>query len=210
MDKLIAKHLLDIEAVFLSPKQPFTWASGIKSPIYCDNRLTLSNVKVRNDIESGLASLIKEKYPQCTNVVGTATAGIAHAAIVAHLLELPNSYVRSSNKEHGRQNLIEGRILKTDKVVIIEDLISTGGSVIKVAQTLQSMGIEVLGVVSIFSYQLQKGYDNFNDANIKYYSLSNIDVLTTVAVENNFISSEEKSQILAFIKKPNDESWIDL
>lgn len=208
MNKIIAKHLLDIEAVFLNVKEPFTWASGIKSPIYCDNRLTLSTVEVRNDVENELANLIKEKYPECTNVVGTATAGIAHAAIVAHILNLPNSYVRSSNKEHGRQNQIEGKILKTDKVVIVEDLISTGGSVIKVAKTLQDMGIEVLGVVSIFTYQLQKGYDNFNQANIEYSSLTNIDVLVDVAVENNYISAKEKEQVLQFIKDPNDISWL--
>lgn len=204
----IAKHLLDIEAVFLNVKNPFTWASGIKSPIYCDNRLTLSNVDVRNDIENELAELIKTQYPQCTNVVGTATAGIAHAAIVAHILNLPTSYVRSSSKEHGRQNQIEGKILTTDKVVIVEDLISTGGSVIKVAKLLEEMGIEVLGVVSIFTYQLQKGIDNFKNANIKYNTLTNIDTLVEVAVENGYINSEEKKQILQFIKNPSDEAWI--
>ncbi len=209
MNRVIAKHLLDIEAVFLNVKSPFTWASGIKSPIYCDNRLTLSNVTVRNDIEASMANLIKEKYPTCTNVVGTATAGIAHAAIVSHLLALPNAYVRSSNKEHGRQNQVEGKILKTDKVVIIEDLISTGGSVIKVANLLCEMGIEVLGVVSIFSYELKKGQDNFKKANIEYTPLTNIDVLVDVAVENDYISAKEKTQVLKFIKDPSDESWIN-
>ncbi len=208
MSKVIAKHLLDIEAVFLSVKEPFTWASGIKSPIYCDNRLTLSTVEVRNDIENGLANLIKEKYPECTNVVGTATAGIAHAAIVAHLLGLPNSYVRSSNKEHGRQNQIEGKILKTDKVVIVEDLISTGGSVIKVAKILEEMGIEVLGVISIFTYQLKKGTNNFKEANIEYSALTNIDTLVDVAVENNYINAKEKDQVLKFIQDPSDEGWL--
>ncbi len=208
MNKIIAKHLLDIEAVFLNVTSPFTWASGIKSPIYCDNRLTLSTVEVRNDVENSLANLIKEQYPDCTNVVGTATAGIAHAAIVAHILNLPTSYVRSSSKEHGRQNQIEGKILSDDKVVIVEDLISTGGSVIKVAKTLQEMGIEVLGVVSIFTYQLQKGIDNFKNANIEYSSLTNIDELVDVAVENNYISAKEKEQVLQFIKDPSDESWL--
>lgn len=204
MNKTIAKHLLDIEAVFLNVKEPFTWASGIKSPIYCDNRLTLSDVKVRTDVENELASTIKKYYPQCTNVVGTATAGIAHAAIVAHILNLPTSYVRSSNKEHGRQNLIEGKINPTDKVVIIEDLISTGGSVIKVAQTLQEMGVEVLGVVSIFSYQLAKGYENFKNANIEYKSLTNIIELVEVAN----LEKKDQEKVLKFIENPNDDAWM--
>lgn len=205
MSKIIAKHLLEIEAVFLRVNDPFTWASGIKSPIYCDNRLTLSDVKVRNDVENELANTIKEHYPECTNVVGTATAGIAHAAIVAHLLNLPTSYVRSSNKDHGRQNLIEGKIKTTDKVVIVEDLISTGGSVIKVAQTLQEMGIEVLGVVSIFSYQLTKGYDNFKNANLEYHSLTNITELVEVAT----LEENDKAKVLKFVKNPSDSSWMD-
>ncbi|MFV0499438.1 MAG: orotate phosphoribosyltransferase [Bacilli bacterium] len=209
MSKVIAKQLLDIEAVFLNVKSPFTWASGIKSPIYCDNRLILSEVEVRNSVENELAKLIKEMYPDCTNVVGTATAGIAHAAIVAHLLNLPNSYVRNSNKEHGRQNQIEGKIIQSDKVVIVEDLISTGGSVIKVANTLKKLGVEVLGVVSIFSYQLEKGLDNFAKENLNYLSLTNINELVDVAVDNNYISAKEKTKILQFIKNPSDDSWIN-
>ncbi len=210
MSKKVAKHLLDIQAVFLSPKKPFTWASGIKSPIYCDNRLVLSNVEARNDIEAEMANVIKEKYPTCTNVVGTATAGIAHAAIVAHILNLPSSYVRSKSKEHGRQNAIEGRILDTDKVVIVEDLISTGGSVIKVAKTLQEMGVEVLGVISIFTYQLKKGYDNFSDAGVKYTPLTDINTLVDVAVENKYIDEKSKKQVLKFIEDPNNDSWISI
>ncbi len=210
MNKEVAKHLLDIEAVFLSPSKPFTWASGIKSPIYCDNRLVLSHVEARNYIESALAEKIKEQYPECTCIVGTATAGIAHAAIVAHTLELPNAYVRSSNKEHGRQNQVEGRINKSDKVVVIEDLISTGGSVIKVVDVIHELGAEVLAVISIFSYDLQKGKDNFKNANCKYQSLTNISELVDVAVEHSYINNSEKQQVLKFIEAPNSEDWMNL
>lgn len=210
MNKEVAKHLLDIEAVFLSPSKPFTWASGIKSPIYCDNRLVLSHVEARNYIESALAEKIKEQYPECTCIVGTATAGIAHAAIVAHTLELPNAYVRSSNKEHGRQNQVEGRINKSDKVVVIEDLISTGGSVIKVVDVIRELGAEVLAVISIFSYDLQKGKDNFKNANCKYQSLTNISELVDVAVEHSYINNSEKQQVLKFIEAPNSEDWMNL
>lgn len=208
MEKQIAKHLLDIEAVFLNVEQPFTWASGIKSPIYCDNRLVLSNVEARNDVEIGLARLIRETYPEVDVIVGTATAGIAHAAIVAHLLNKPNAYVRSSSKGHGRQNQIEGKIEAKQKVVVVEDLISTGQSVIEVVKVLQENDIEVLGVVSIFTYQMQKGFDNFKEANMIYHSLTNLNTLLDVAVSFSYISKEEQQQILKFIKDPNDESWM--
>lgn len=208
MEKQIAKHLLDIEAVFLNVEQPFTWASGIKSPIYCDNRLVLSNVEARNDVEIVLARLIRETYPEVDVIVGTATAGIAHAAIVAHLLNKPNAYVRSSSKGHGRQNQIEGKIEAKQKVVVVEDLISTGQSVIEVVKVLQENDIEVLGVVSIFTYQMQKGFDNFKEANMTYHSLTNLNTLLDVAVSFSYISKEEQQQILKFIKDPNDESWM--
>lgn len=207
MSKEVAKYLLDIQAVFLSPKDPFTWASGIKSPIYCDNRLVLSNVEARNVIENKIAKVIEEKYSSCTNVVGTATAGIAHSAIVAHLLQLPNSYVRASNKSHGRQNMIEGKITSSDKVVIIEDLISTGGSVLKVIETIESVGAEVLGVVSIFSYEMQGAKETLKD--VDWTSLTNIHKLCDVAVEGNFITQGEKDQILKFIDNPSDKSWME-
>ncbi len=208
MSKVVANHLLNIEAVFLKPNEPFTWASGIKSPIYCDNRLVLSNVEARNDIENELAKIIKSKYPECTNVVGTATAGIAHSSIVAHLLQLPNSYVRSSNKNHGRQNQIEGKIQSGDKVIVIEDLISTGGSVLKVCETIKSTGAEVLAVLSIFSYDMTKAKNAFDEAGIKYESLTNIHELTDVAVSEGYISTIEQSQVLKFIANPSDERWM--
>ncbi len=209
MSKIIAEHLLNIEAVFLNVKEPFTWASGIKSPIYCDNRLTLSDVDVRNSVEASLASLIKDEFPSCDHIVGTATAGIAHAAIVAHFLQLPNSYVRSKSKEHGRQNQVEGKISSLAKVVVVEDLISTGSSVIEVVKTLEELGVEVLGVVSIFTYNLKKGFENFEKANIVNHSLTNINELVEVAVANSYISEKEKLQILQFISDPSDQSWLD-
>ncbi len=208
MSKKIAKHLLDIEAVFLSPKAPFTWASGIKSPIYCDNRLILSSVDARNDVENELAQIIKTKYPECTNVVGTATAGIAHSSIIAHLLQLPNAYVRSSSKEHGRQNQIEGKINSNDKVIVIEDLISTGGSVLKVCETIEKTGAEVLAVLAIFTYDMPKAKATFEQANVQYQTLTNIKELTDVAVANQSISQNEQVQILKFTNNPSDESWM--
>ncbi len=209
MSKIIANHLLAIEAVFLNVKEPFTWASGIKSPIYCDNRLTLSDVEVRNSVESSLAALIQEKFPECDHIVGTATAGIAHAAIVAHSLQLPTSYVRSKSKDHGRQNQIEGKIKSSAKVVVVEDLISTGSSVIGVVKTLEDQGIDVLGVVSIFTYNLKKGSENFERANLINHSLTNINELVEVAVDNDYINEKEKLQILKFISDPTDQSWLE-
>ncbi len=208
MSKNIAKQLLDLEAVFLSPKKPFTWASGIKSPIYCDNRLILSDVGKRNLVENALSEIIKNNYPTCTNVVGTATAGISHSSIVAHILQLPNAYVRTSNKEHGRQNKIEGKISENDNVVVIEDLISTGGSVLKVCEEIKKTGANVLAVVSIFTYDMPKAKATFTEANIKYESLTNIHELTEVALRDDIITLNEQEQILTFIKNPSDESWM--
>ena len=181
--KLIAKDLLKIKAVFFRPDEPFTWASGIKSPVYCDNRLTLTDVEVRCDVENSLANLIKEKYPDVEVLMGTSTAGIAHAAITGHLLSLPMGYVRSGNKDHGRQNQIEGKLEKGQKVVVVEDLISTGGSVIEVVNVLREAGAEVLGIVSIFTYGMQKGIDRLAQAEVKNYSLTNFDVIAEVAAE---------------------------
>ncbi len=196
----VAELLLEIEAVFLSPKDLFTWASGIKSPIYCDNRLVLSNVKARTIIEKAIGDKVKETFSECDAVVGTATAGIGHAAIVAHLLELPNAYVRASSKDHGRQNKIEGKLLEGQKVVVIEDLISTGSSSIEVVKTLQALGIEVLGVVSIFTYGLKKAQDNFASVGVDYYSLANIEDLLAVATAKNYISASDTNIIEDFIK----------
>ncbi len=208
--KEIALELLSIRAVFLNTQTPFTWASGIKSPIYCDNRLTLSYPSVRTKVEEGLASLIKEHYPEVEVLMGTSTAGIAHAGITAHLLGLPMGYVRSSTKAHGRTNQIEGQLKEGDKVVVVEDLISTAGSCLEVVEALRKAGAEVLGVVSIFTYGMQKGLDRLAEANVKNVSLSNIDVLTAVAQEEGRISEQERLQILKFRDKPNDESWINL
>ena len=207
--KLIAKDLLKINAVFLRPNDPFTWASGIKSPIYCDNRLTLSNVEVRNNVENGLAELIKKNYPEVEILMGTSTAGIAHAALCANILGLPMGYVRSGNKDHGRQNQIEGKIQAGQKTVVVEDLISTGGSVIEVVDVLRKAGAEVLGVVSIFTYGMAKGLKRLEEAQVKNVSLSNLDALTEVAVETNYITSEEREKILKFRNNPADESWIN-
>jgi len=208
MEKLIAKDLLDIKAVFLRPEEPFTWASGIKSPIYCDNRLTLTAPKVRNHVENGLVEKIKEHYPEVEVLMGTSTAGIAHAAICGHIMGIPMGYVRSGNKDHGRQNKIEGKLEAGQKVVVVEDLISTGGSVIEVVESLRDAGADVLGVVSIFTYGMQKGLDRLRDANIKNVSLSNFDAVVEVAAETGYIKPEDKARLIAFRNNPSDESWI--
>ena len=208
LEKLIAKDLLSIKAVFFRPEEPFTWASGIKSPVYCDNRLTLTSVKVRNDVENGLATLIKENYPDAEVLMGTSTAGIAHAAITAHILDMPMGYVRSGAKDHGRQNQIEGRLEKGQKVVVVEDLISTGGSVIEVVNVLREAGAEVLGVVSIFTYGMKKGLDRLNEANVKNISLTNFDVIAEVAAEENYVKPSDVERLIAFRNNPSDESWI--
>ena len=208
MEKLIAKDLLDIRAVFLNPNKPFTWASGIKSPIYCDNRLTLSDVKVRKDVENALAEIIRVHYPECEMVMGTATAGIAHAALVADILDLPMGYVRASAKGHGRENQIEGRCEAGTKVVVVEDLISTAGSSIEVCNILKDNDIEVLGIASIFTYGMQKGLDRLEAAEIKNVSASNLDVLVDVAVENGYLVMEDKDRLLKFRSNPADESWM--
>mgnify|MGYP001777370476 FL=1 len=206
--KLIASDLLKIKAVFFRPEEPFTWASGIKSPVYCDNRLTLTAPEVRNDVEQSLAKVVKENYPDAEVLMGTSTAGIAHAAITAHLLDMPMGYVRSGNKDHGRQNRIEGKLEKGQKVVIIEDLISTGGSVIEVAEALREAGAEVLGIASIFTYGMQKGLDRLAAANLKNISLTDFDCIAEVAAENGYIKPEDIKRLIAFRNNPSDESWI--
>ena len=208
MEKLIAKDLLSIGAVFLRPSEPFTWASGIKSPIYCDNRLTLSDVAVRKDVENGLAEIVRRHYPEAEVLMGTSTAGIAHAAITATILDLPMGYVRGGAKDHGRQNRIEGRLEKGQKVVVIEDLISTGGSCIEVVEALREEGAEVLGVASIFTYGMKKGLERLAAANVKNVSLSNLDALVEVAADNGYIRPEDKSRLLQFRDNPSDESWM--
>ena len=208
MEKIIAKDLLKIKAVFFRPEEPFTWASGIKSPVYCDNRLTLTAPEVRNDVENGLAKLIKENYPEAEVLMGTSTAGIAHAAITAHLLDMPMGYVRSGAKDHGRQNQIEGKLEKGQKVVVVEDLISTGGSVIEVVNVLRDAGAEVLGIVSIFTYGMKKGLDRLAEANVKNISLTNFDTIAEVAAEEGYIKSEDIKRLIAFRNNPSDESWI--
>ena len=208
MEKLIAKDLLDIKAVFLRPEEPFTWASGIKSPIYCDNRLTLTAPEVRNHVENGLVEKIKEHYPEVEVLMGTSTAGIAHAAICGHIMGIPMGYVRSGNKDHGRQNKIEGKLEAGQKVVVVEDLISTGGSVIEVVESLREAGSNVLGVVSIFTYGMQKGLDRLAAADIKNVSLSNFDAVVEVAAETGYIKPEDKTRLIAFRNNPSDESWI--
>ena len=208
MEKKIAKDLLSIGAVFLRPEQPFTWASGIKSPIYCDNRLTLTAPEVRNHVEEGLAELIRKHYPEVEVLRGTSTAGIAHAAITATILNLPMGYVRSGSKDHGRGNQIEGKLEKGQKVVVVEDLISTGGSCIEVVEALRNAGADVLGIVSIFTYGMQKGLDRLAAAEAKNYSLSNLDALVEVAAEEGYIKVEDKERILKFRNNPSDESWI--
>lgn len=204
----IAKDLLKIQAVFLSPDKPFTWASGIKSPVYCDNRLTLTAPEVRTDVETGLKELIEENYPEAEVLMGTSTAGIAHAAITAHLMGLPMGYVRSGNKDHGRQNRIEGKLEKGQKVVVVEDLISTGGSVIEVVDALREAGAEVLGIISIFTYGMKKGLERLAAADVKNVSLTNLDVLSEVAAQEGYIKPEDVNRLIAFRNNPSDESWI--
>ncbi len=208
MEKLIAKDLLSIKAVFLRPEEPFIWASGIKSPIYCDNRLTLTAPEVRTDVEKGLAEIVKTHYPEAEVLMGTSTAGIAHAAITAHLLDMPMGYVRSGAKDHGRGNQIEGKLEKGQKVVVIEDLISTGGSVIEVVEALREAGAEVLGIASIFTYGMKKGLDRLAAANVKNVSLTNLDVIAEVAAETGYIKPEDVARLIAFRNNPSDESWI--
>ncbi|MCR5576962.1 MAG: orotate phosphoribosyltransferase [Oscillospiraceae bacterium] len=207
-DIQIAKDLLSIGAVFFRPDEPFVWASGIKSPVYCDNRLTLSAPAVRNDVEEGLAELVKTYYPEAEILMGTSTAGIAHAAIVGHMLSLPMGYVRSGAKDHGRKNQIEGRAEPGQKAVVVEDLISTGGSVIEVVNVLREVGVEVLGVVSIFTYGMQKGLDRLRKAKVVNHSLCSFDVIARVAAEQGYIRPEDVQRLLAFRDDPADESWI--
>ena len=208
MKERIAADLLKIRAVFLRPDEPFTWASGIKSPIYCDNRLTLTAPEVRLDVENGLAELVKTHYPEAEVLMGTSTAGIAHAAITAHILNMPMGYVRSGAKDHGRQNQIEGRLEKGQKVVVVEDLISTGGSVIEVVNVLREAGAEVLGVVSIFTYGMKKGLERLAEAEVKNISLTNFDVVAEAAAEEGYIAPEDVERLIAFRNNPSDESWI--
>ena len=209
MKKLIAKDLLSIKAVFFRPDEPFTWASGIKSPVYCDNRLTLTAPKVRCDVENGLAELIKTNYPDAEVLMGTSTAGIAHAAITAHLLDMPMGYVRSGAKDHGRQNQIEGKLEKGQKVVVVEDLISTGGSVIEVVNVLREAGAIVLGIVSIFTYGMEKGLKRLSEADVKNVSLTDFDAIAEVAAEEGYIKTEDIKRLIAFRNNPSDESWIN-
>lgn len=208
LSRSIAKDLLSMGAVFLRPEQPFTWASGIKSPIYCDNRLTLSAPKVRNNIETGLAKIVRERFPECEVIMGTSTAGIAHAAIVATLLDIPMGYVRGSAKDHGRTNQIEGRVEAGQKVVVVEDLISTGDSCIEVVKVLRAAGADVLGVASIFTYGMKTGLEHLAAAEVTNYSLSNFDALVEVAAEEGYIRSEDISRLISFRDNPRDESWI--
>ncbi len=206
--RLIAEDLLKIKAVFFRPEEPFTWASGIKSPVYCDNRLTLSDHAVRCDVENSIAETIKQNYPEAEVLMGTSTAGIAHAAISAHILGLPMGYVRSGNKDHGRQNRIEGKLEPGQKVVVVEDLISTGGSVIEVVDALREAGAEVLGIVSIFTYGMQKGLDRLAAANVKNISLTDFDTIAVVAAEMDYIKESDIKRLIAFRNNPSDESWI--
>ena len=208
MEQLIAKDLLSIGAVFLRPEEPFTWASGIKSPIYCDNRLTLTAPDVRNHIENGLAQIVKNQYPECEVLMGTSTAGIAHAAIVGHILDMPMGYVRSGAKDHGRGNRIEGKLEPGQKVVVIEDLISTGGSVIEVVDALREAGAEVLGIASIFTYGMKKGLDRLESAGVKNISLSNFDAVSKIAAQEGYIKESDIERLIAFRNNPSDESWI--
>jgi len=204
----IAKDLLKIKAVFFRPEQPFTWASGIKSPVYCDNRLTLTAPEVRNDVENALAAVIKSEYPEAEVLMGTSTAGIAHAAITAHILGMPMGYVRSGAKDHGRQNQIEGKLEKGEKVVVVEDLISTGGSVLEVVDVLREAGAEVLGIVSIFTYGMKKGVERMAEAKVKSVSLTNLDTIARVGAEEHYITEADVARLLAFRDDPADESWI--
>ena len=208
MEKKIAKDLLSIQAVFFRPEEPFTWASGIKSPVYCDNRLTLTAPEVRIDVEEGLAEVIRTHYPECEVLMGTSTAGIAHAAITAHILGLPMGYVRSGSKDHGRQNQIEGKLIPGQKVVVVEDLISTGGSVIEVVNVLREAGAEVLGIASIFTYSMKKGLVRLAEANVKNVSLTNFDTIAECAAEEGYIKPDDIARLIAFRNNPSDESWI--
>lgn len=208
MKNEIAKALLSIEAVFLKPEDPFTWASGIKSPIYCDNRLTLTAPAIRTQIEEALVQTIKTHFPDCEVVMGTSTAGIAHAAIVGHLMNLPMGYVRGSAKDHGRTNQIEGRLSPGQKVVVIEDLISTGGSAVETVEVLRSAGAEVLGIASIFTYGMQKGLDKMADHKVKNVSLCDLDVLVEVAADTGYIKEIDKDRIIRFRNNPSDEGWM--
>ena len=208
LQKRIAKDLLSIRAVFFRPDEPFTWASGIKSPVYCDNRLTLTAPAVRSDVENGLAETIRQEYPDAEVLMGTSTAGIAHAAITAHLMGLPMGYVRSGAKDHGRQNQIEGKLEAGQKVVVVEDLISTGGSVIEVVNVLRGAGAEVLGIASIFTYGMEKGIRRLAQANVRNVSLTNFDVIAEIAAEENYIQKDDVARLIAFRSNPSDESWI--
>ena len=208
IQRKIAKDLLEVKAVFFRPDEPFTWASGIKSPVYCDNRLTLTAPKVRTDVENALAEVIKREYPQAEVLMGTSTAGIAHAAITAHILDLPMGYVRSGAKDHGRGNQIEGKLEKGQKVVVVEDLISTGGSVLEVVNVLREAGAEVLGIVSIFTYGMKKGLERLEAANVKNISLTDFDTIVEVAANENYIKAEDKERLIKFRNNPYDESWI--
>ena len=208
MKELIAKDLLKIRAVFFRPDEPFTWASGIKSPVYCDNRLTLSDPQVRRDVETAIAETVKREYPEAEALMGTSTAGIAHAAIAAYLLDLPMGYVRSGAKDHGRKNQIEGKLEPGTKVVVVEDLISTGGSVIEVVEILREAGAEVLGIVSIFTYGMKKGLDRLAAANVKNVSLTNFDTIAEIAARENYIAESDVARLIAFRNNPSDESWI--
>ena len=208
MKEQIARDLLSIGAVFFRPDEPFLWASGIKSPIYCDNRLTLTSPEVRNDVENGLAALIRDYYPNAEALMGTSTAGIAHAAITGHLLQLPMGYVRSGNKDHGRKNRIEGKLEPGEKVVVVEDLISTGGSVLDVVNTLREAGAEVLGIVSIFTYGMKNGLENLSAANVENHSLTDFDCVVRVAADEGYIRPMDVERLLRFRDNPSDESWI--
>ena len=208
MKKTIAKDLLKIGAVFFRPDEPFTWASGIKSPVYCDNRLTLTAPEVRLDVEKGLAELIREHYPEAEVLMGTSTAGIAHAAITAHILNMPMGYVRSGAKDHGRQNQIEGKLEPGQKVVVVEDLISTGGSVLEVVNVLREAGARVLGIVSIFTYGMKKGLERLQAASVENHSLTDFDTVAAVAAEEGYIRPEDVARLIAFRNNPSDESWI--
>ncbi len=208
MKKVIAKDLLKIKAVFFRPEEPFTWASGIKSPVYCDNRLILTAPEARKDVENGLAEIIKANYPEVEVLMGTSTAGIAHAAITAEIMGLPMGYVRGSSKDHGRQNRIEGKLEAGQRVVVVEDLISTGGSVIDVVDALREAGAEVLGIASIFTYGMQKGLDRLAAANVKNVSLTDFDTIAEVAAEEGYIATEDIARLIKFRNNPSDESWI--
>ena len=208
IEQTVARDLLSIQAVFFRPEQPFTWASGIKSPVYCDNRLILTAPAVRSRVEQAIADTVKKEYPDCQVLMGTSTAGIAHAAIAGHILGLPMGYVRSGAKDHGRNNQIEGRLEKGQKVVVIEDLISTAGSVLEVVDVLRQAGAQVLGVVSIFTYGMQEGLDRLAQANVKNVSLTNFDAVAQAAAEENYIKPEDVQRLIAFRNNPSDESWM--